>query len=156
MKYLLALSSVLILGCSSGTSQESGTLANQFEKYKSATTAADEQRFVKPELWETLVAARAGAERSEMTDAIAYFPNEIVVTTEVNEAITDEGGCLVVSGTNSKQTPMDYYVQFDLVGNDWVISDIAIKYFLDSSERFLTYAECDADKRMALWLESVQ
>ena len=156
MKYLLALSSVLMLGCSSGTSQESGALANQFERYKSAVTAADEQRFVKPELWETLVAARASAERSEMTGAIAYFPNEIVVTTDVTEAITDKGGCLVVSGTNSEQTPMDYYIQFDAEDNDWVISDVAIKYFLDDSERFLTYAECDADKRMALWLESVQ
>ncbi|KKO47156.1 hypothetical protein WG68_00425 [Arsukibacterium ikkense] len=156
MRFFLVFIGLFIVGCSSSTSSKSDNLASYFAEYKASVATQAEQQFVKAELWQTLVTARAAAETSELVNAIAYFPLEMAVTTDTKQAINGQQGCLLISGTNAKQTPLDYYIQFDLTDNQWLISDVAIKYFLDGSERYLTYAECDAEKRMALWLESVQ
>ena len=156
MRVFSVFISLFILGCSSSTSPQGERLMMYFEEYKSSVATLAEQKFVDAELWQTLVAARSAKGKSELVNAIAYFPQEMVVTTDIKESVDGLVGCLLISGNNAKQVPLDYYIQFDLSDEKWSIGDVAIKYFLDSSERYLTYAECDAEKRMALWLESVQ
>lgn len=156
MKFVLIIFCLTMLGCSHSSSQQSGTLSAKFASYKATVSTPAEHKFVKAELWETLVASRVAAAKSEVINAIAYFPLEMTKITDVKESISGTRGCLLVSGTNAKQVLLDYYIQFDLTDGNWLISDVAIKYFLDGSERYLPYAECDAEKRMTLWLESVQ
>lgn len=156
MKIFLTIFCFFIFGCSTASSQPSKILQPYFEVYKSSVGSSTEQNFITSELWETLQTARRSVDKSEFVNAIAYFPQEMVLTTDFKELINETEGCLLVSGTTATQVLLDYYINYIYSDNDWLIKDITVKYFLDGSKRYLNYAECDEDKRMSLWLESVQ
>lgn len=156
MRVFLCVYCLLLFSCSAPSSQSSEVLQLQFELYKSSVGKSTEQGFITAELWNTLQMARQSANKSEFVNAIAYFPIEMAKTSDFKELVKGTVGCLLVSGTTLKQVPLDYYVSFKISDGNWIINDISVKYFLDGTKRFLNYAECDEDKRMSLWLESIQ
>lgn len=156
MRYLVLMLSFFVLGCSNSNPPQSNTLSNQFTQYKNAAPSPDEKQYVTAELWDTLAKARASIGNADIASSVAYFPQEIVKTTDIKEVIEGSSGCLLVSGLNEQQIPIDYYIRYQLDAGKWLIHDVAIKYFLDGAERYLDYAECDEEKRMELWLQSIQ
>jgi len=99
-----------------------------------------------------LQTTRKNSSQSAFTHALSLFPNEIINITDNKEAIKGYSGCLLVSETNSDNTPMDYYISYRYTDSSWIIDSVTNKYFLDSEKRFLQTAECSQDNRMQLWM----
>lgn len=151
--FTLSLSSFLF-GCSSFTNEQN-SLENSFYEYKRAYGTPSENLLLKKSLWETLSKSRI-EKKSEFTNSLAKFPEEMIETSELKESIQNGVGCLLASGVNEGGVDMDYYITFNLIQNKWIISDVAVKYFLDDSERYLTEPVCDKNKRMTLWLDFIE
>jgi hypothetical protein len=154
MKYIIIMLSILVAGCSAISIDS--PLQASYQKYKESYNTPNEKKLVQTELWNTLVSVRETVDKSEFINSLAYFPVEMVNTTDFKESIDSKSGCLLVSGTDSDDTPMDYYIKFNLIDAKWIISEVTVKYFLDGSKRFLEAAECNEERRMKLWLESME
>ncbi len=150
MKKYLYILLLTVASCANHSGQS--PLLTQFMAFQASTNTATEQDFVSPTLWQSLNTARNNSHASAFANALSLFPNEITTISDSKETIEDSTGCLLVSGTNAEQIPMDYYISYRMTNHQWIIEDITSKYFLDGEKRFLQTAVCDKEKRMELWL----
>jgi len=157
MKYLILPIIFLITSCANYLStHKEEALIYQFKEYKTFYKTPPEANYLNPTLWNTIKKARANSKASEFTSTLSKFPNEIIQITDYKETISNKTGCLLVSGNNSKKTPVDYYLFYKQKNDRWVIEDVTVKYFFDGAERFLKEAVCDEDKRAQLWLKFIE
>jgi len=149
-KYLCLFFVLFIASCTNKPNNPA--LENQFNALKAAYNSQSEASFMTADVWQSLQATRNNSNQSAFTHALSLFPNEIINITDNKEAIKGDSGCLLVSGTNSDNIPMDYYISYRYTDSSWVIDSVTSKYFLDSEKRFLQTAECSQEKRMKLWM----
>jgi len=156
MKYLMLLPLILIVGCANKPTHENNDLIQWFTEYKSFYGTKTEDIFFNPLLWGSINKARLNRDKSAFVGALSKFPNEIIEITDYKESINKESGCLLVSGTNSNNISLDYYLTYRLEENRWIIDDVTVKYFLDGAERFLKKSVCDEQERTRLWFQFME
>lgn len=154
MNKLLLILSTLLIGCSLHTNTIS--LNDSFNDYKSSVDTSSEKTFLTEEVWNDLVKARDNSKQSALVHSLAKFPTEMLKITDTKQSIQGEKGCLLVSGVNNSDVEIDYYISYSLENHKWIINEVTVKYFLDDSKRYLNEAECDKEKRMSLWLQSIE
>ena len=157
MKYLILPIILLITSCANYPSDHKNkVLINMFKEYRTFYKSPSEANYLNPALWHTIKKSRANTKASEFASSLSKFPNEIIQITDYKESISNKSGCLLVSGINLNNTPLDYYLSYKLTNGRWVIEDVTVKYFFDGAERFLREAICDEDKRAQLWLKFIE
>lgn len=154
MKKILIISLILLFGCHTlDEFSAHKSLENIYDEYKLSYNTAEEPLFLNPQLWNTLAKARKVKMDGALTNPLALFPFEITNTINTMESIQGSSGCLVISGKDRNGTDLDYYLTFSLIREQWIISNVTIKFFLDGSERFLNKAVCNEQERMNIWLK---
>lgn len=153
MRYFILIFLVFIVACANKPTHGSNILTKRFIEYKSFYKTKTESAFFNPSLWDSIEKARYNSNKSVFVDILSKFPNEIGRILDYKESIHDKTGCLLVSGINSENTPMDYYLTYELKNGKWIIGDMTMKYFFDGTERFLKEAVCSEEERAKLWLE---
>ncbi len=156
MKYLILFFLILISGCASNTTYDNNSLTKWFTEYKSFYETKNEDTFFNPSLWNTIKKSRLNNDKSGFSGALSKFPKEMIEVTDYKESINEKGACLLVSGVNSSNIPMDYYLRYKLNENRWIINEVTVKYYLDGTERYLNKAVCDEQERMRLWLQYME
>jgi hypothetical protein len=157
ISHILFLSAVLV-ACTHQTSMEISPLYERFINYKKADKGDKiEKQFYSQKLWSEIQKTRTqpDAERG-LSNILLQFPSHITQITGSEEITKNDKGCLMVMGTDNKNTPTDYYISFTKEGGRWVFDEIQIKYFYDGTQRFLKEAVCDEDKQNQLWIEFMQ
>ncbi len=147
-----------LIACAHQSPKEASPLYDRFVEYRNAEKSGkNENQFFSQKLWSAINEARAHSVKEQGLSAILLkFPDGIAKISDSKEAIKDSKGCLMVMGTDNKNTPTDYYVSFNREGGQWVFDEIQIKYFLDGTQRFLKEAVCDEEKQNQLWVEYMQ
>ena len=153
MKYLAIFSLVLLSGCAFNSTTKTESLSAKFAEYKPYYNTSSESSFFSEELWKTLQKARLPENKNKIVAPIGKFPNELNGNIAYMESIDQDKGCLFVSGNRSDGTPMDYHLTYTIIGGVWTISGLAVDYYFDGTERFLTEAICDTEKQQQLWVE---
>lgn len=156
MKYSILFFLIFMVGCANKPTSDNRGLIKWFNEYKLFYKTKTEGTYFNPILWDSIKMARINSNKSAFVGALSKFPNEIIGISDYKEAVNDKAGCLLVSGINSKNIPLDYYLTYSLKENQWIIEDVTVKYFFDGTERFLKEAVCDEQKRAQLWLKSME
>jgi len=151
---------VFITACAGNVPHDSGQssdlLMQQFNDYKLLRTTEDESAYFTPDLWAAIKKARFNKEQSIFTKIFSQFPNEIIQVSSHKESIQGGDGCLMISGVNSEDTPMSYFINYKLKGEYWLIEKFNADYSFDGLEQYPVKAICDAEERNRLWLEHVE
>ncbi len=149
---------VALIACTHQAPKQVSPLYDRFVEYRNAEKSGQtENQFFSQKLWSAIKEARAQTAKEQGLSAILLkFPDGIAHISGSKEAIKDSKGCLMLMGTDNKNTQTDYYVSFNREGGQWVFDEIQIKYFLDGTKRFLKEAVCDEEKQNQLWIEFMQ
>ena len=156
MKSIILFFIVVITSCASSQINENSNLIDIFLEYKYLSKSENERVFFEANLWDFIVKSRLNSKRSVFSDSLSKFPGEIIEISDSKESIYNKTGCLLVSGVNKNNIPMDYYITYGFAENQWIIRDITVKYFFEGTKRFLTEAVCDEEERARLWLEFIE
>lgn len=160
MKYLLFFLLIFITACSDSLRHESDQngdiLMQQFNNYRAVAKTPAESAFLTPDLQAFLTKSRIKKKDPVFSDMFSKFPDEMIQISGYNESILGSDGCLMVSGINAENKPMDYYIIYALKNDHWIIEKIQVEYFSDETERYLTEAVCDQEEKDKLWLEHAE
>jgi hypothetical protein len=146
---------VALMACAHQIPKNVSPLYDRFVEYRNTEKGSNnENQFFSSKLWSAIKETRAHSVKEQgLRKILLQFPNGIAQISGSKEVINDSKGCLMVMGTDNKDTPTDYYVSFTREGGQWVFDEIQIKYFLDGTQRFLKEAVCDEAKQNQLWIE---
>lgn len=152
---LLFIVACILFGCvATRDNTNSNELFKTYLNAKAAFNQPYENTFYAQHVWHSLIQARQNGEKSEFASVLASYPNQIVNVIRTLSDANESTGCLLVGGNGSEGELLEHYVHFVKVGDNWLINDITVHYFLDGEQPYLQHAVCDQNKRQELWLQS--
>jgi len=137
VKILLIAFTLIITGCS--TIKSSDSLYTVYSKYTAAAT--NDNNYIK--YFNETITSKVSENNASQLLFHQYMVKEKEHFTKINDNI----GCLTVNGVNKSGGPIAFYLKYEFINNQWLISDIDVS-FLENVELYRNAALCPDESRV--------